>query len=227
MGRCLLACIALAAALFAGSDAVAGNVDCTSAGYAYAGIMGAGAVAGIEATLTSTTAPRVRTGHVAGWIGVGGPGAGPRGADEWLQAGLSSLLGGSVRLYYELATPGLRPRYVDLRRVAVGRSIRIGVLENAARPSWWRVWVNGRPASPPLHLVGSDRRLGPIATAESWRPRTAIATCNSFEYRFDRVRVVRQRGGSLSSFVAAWKLQHAPYTVASRGDGFVAATSIR
>ena len=29
--------------------------------------------------------------HVAGWVGVGGPGLGPHGEDEWLQVGLATF----------------------------------------------------------------------------------------------------------------------------------------
>ena len=231
MARCIwLAALALALALWTGAAAIPGSASrgvagCSSTGYAYAGIMGATAVAGIEATLTAAAAPGVRSGHVAGWVGVGGPGAGPRGANEWLQAGLSSLADGSVRLYYELVGPGITRRYVDLGGVAVGRPVRLAVLEIPTRPSWWRVWVGTRPAGKPIRLVASDHRLLPVATAESWRPSTAAPACNTFAYRFLRVRTVARRGGPFSSFVAAWTLHDAPYTVARRSDGFVARSS--
>ena len=40
--------------------------------------------------------------HVAGWVGVGGPGLGPHGADEWLQVGLATFGDTNEgRLYYE------------------------------------------------------------------------------------------------------------------------------
>lgn len=187
--------------------------------------MGATSVAGIEATVTSTAAPAVPTGHVAAWIGVGGPGAGPSGADEWLQVGLSSLGGGSIRLYYEVVAPGAARRYVDLGAGVVGRPVRVGVFEVPAHPSSWRVWIAGRPVSPPLQLPASDQQLDPVATAESWRPSAAPAACNTFDYRFHRVQVVRRRGGPLSSFVTAWTLQRSPYTVVRRADGFVASSS--
>lgn len=183
--------------------------------------MGANGVAGVKATLTSAIAPGVSSGHVAAWVGVGGPKQGPAGTDEWLQVGLSSLGDGSIRLYYELAAPS--PHYVDLGRGAVGRPVRVAVLEMAARPSWWRVWVRGRPASPPLRLPASEGRLVPVATAESWRPSAAPLGCNTFHYRFDRVRVVGRRGASWSSFVTAWTFRRSPYGVERRGDGFVAA----
>lgn len=195
---------------------------CSAAGYAYAGVMGGNGVAGVAATLTSAAAPGVSVGHVAAWVGVGGPNAGPGHTDEWLQVGMSSLGGGSLRLYYEVVAPGLPLRYVDLGRGAVGRPTRVAVLELPARPSFWRVWVDNRPVSKPLRLRGSERRLVPVATAESWRPAAAKPGCNTFAYRFGRVRVVGQRGGSWSSFHAAWTLHRSPYAVEQRGDGFLA-----
>jgi hypothetical protein len=201
-------------------------VACSSAGYAYAGLMGATGVAGVAATLEPTAEPDVRSGHVAAWVGVGGPAAGPGGADEWLQVGLSSVGDGSIRLYYEVVAPRVALHYVDLGSSAVGRPVRVVVLEIRARPDWWRVWVNGRPVSRPLQLSGSEHRLVPVATAESWRPGRATPSCNTFTYRFRGVRVAAGRGRPWSSFVAAWTLQRSPYAVERRGDGFVATAQL-
>jgi hypothetical protein len=199
---------------------------CSSAGYAYAGLMGAKGVEGVEATLEPTAEPDVRSGHVAAWVGVGGPDAGPGGADEWLQVGLSSLGDGSIHLYYEVVAPHVALHYVDLGSSEVGRPVRVAVLELTARPDWWRVWVDGRPVSPPLQLSGSEHRLVPVATAESWRPAGATPSCNTFTYRFRGVRVAARRGGPWSPFVAAWTLQRSPYAVERRGDGFVATAQL-
>ena len=48
-------------------------------------------------------------------MGVGGPGQGPNGTDEWLQVGFSGFpsLAGSD-LYYELTLPNGRPTYHQL-----------------------------------------------------------------------------------------------------------------
>ena len=42
---------------------------------------------GVRATITALRQPSVSAGHAAGWIGVGGPGAGPNGETMWLQTG--------------------------------------------------------------------------------------------------------------------------------------------
>ena len=59
---------------------------CSAGGYAYAGLIGAMPVTAIASTVTSAVAPRVGIGHVAGWVGVGGPKEGPGGTHEWLQS---------------------------------------------------------------------------------------------------------------------------------------------
>src|SRR5579884_1778723 len=57
---------------------------CAGGPYLYAGLAGDRRVAGIGATITPAPAGfDVRAGHVAGWVGVGGPGQGPNGTDEW------------------------------------------------------------------------------------------------------------------------------------------------
>src|SRR6266536_6298283 len=48
-------------------------------------------------------APKVRDGHIAGWVGVGGVGEGPDGTDAWIQVGLSAFRGDwTSRMYYEV-----------------------------------------------------------------------------------------------------------------------------
>src|SRR5829696_2546644 len=54
-------------------------------GYSYAGVASAGAVGGVAATLELSGAARIRDGQVAAWVGVGGPGLGRGGVDEWIQ----------------------------------------------------------------------------------------------------------------------------------------------
>ena len=61
-----------------GAD-VAGN-----GGYTYAGHQATYRGHGVRATISAIRAPNVVAGHVAGWVGVGGPGKGPNGEDSWL-----------------------------------------------------------------------------------------------------------------------------------------------
>jgi hypothetical protein len=170
---------------------------CAGGPYVYAGVAGSARVAGVGAALTA--APEgfsVQSGHVAGWVGVGGPGQGPRGTDEWLQVGFSAFPSWNGNdLYYEVARPGSAPTYSLIRSaVASGTRVRVSVLEMRARKNWWRVWVNGSPASKPIHLPASHRRWGPVVTAESWD--AGNTGCNAFAYRFGAIRVALTPGGT-------------------------------
>ena len=184
--------------------------------------MGARPVVGIASTISSAVAPRVGIGHVAGWVGVGGPKEGPGGTDEWVQVGLSSLPGGRVHLYYEQKAPGVGLRLVDLGASFDGAAPRVAVRQVPLRPSWWRVYVDGRPVAPPLRLVGSAAGLTPVATGESWQPLGAGTGCNTFAFRFRRVRIVDRGARSWVRFETGWKLENAPYAVERRADGFTA-----
>ena len=67
------------------SDALAcGSGTHGSAGYAYAGLQSGRVGSGVRATITAFRQPAVSAGHAAGWIGVGGPRAGPNGETMWL-----------------------------------------------------------------------------------------------------------------------------------------------
>src|SRR5205085_468481 len=160
----------------------------TTDGYSYAGLAAPSRAFGIGATVTPVGPFNILAGHVAGWVGVGGTGEGPNGTDEWLQVGFSGFpsLAGSD-LYYELTLPSGRPTYHQIAAdLPVGKTTRFAVLEMRNRPSWWRVWVNGSPASQPIYMPGSHDRWAPIATAESWDGGTS-GQCNGFLYRFDTV----------------------------------------
>src|SRR5512132_3248990 len=98
-------------------------------GYSYAGLYTPSKAFGIAATIGMLDEPAVfgASSHVAGWVGVGGPGLGPRGEDEWLQVGLATF-GDSRdgRLYYELARPGSPPRYTELASgIRPGQKLRV------------------------------------------------------------------------------------------------------
>src|SRR5512132_3277554 len=83
--RILLAALvgALTVAALAGAStrAVAGRacLSGTHGGYAYAGNQASYRGHGVRATITMTREPSVEAGHVAGWVGVGGPGQGENG----------------------------------------------------------------------------------------------------------------------------------------------------
>ena len=124
---------------------------CGAQEYSYAGLQSEGKAHGIAATLTALTTPNVQDGHVAGWIGVGGVDAGPGGTADWLQVGYASFSPDpTIKLYYELTVPGKDTRYVELdSKVVPGEKHQVAVLEMANRNAWWRVWLDGKPATAP------------------------------------------------------------------------------
>jgi hypothetical protein len=155
-------------------------------GYGYAGHEAAYGARGVRATVTPLVRPRVRRGHVAGWVGVGGRGTAPGGRDQWLQVGLAWVPGSPLLLYVEVTRPGRQP---ELRLLgptgAAGAARRLAVLEVTGRPGWWRAWVDGRPVTEPIRLAGPAGQLHPIATAESWDG--GAGACNAFAFRFEDV----------------------------------------
>src|SRR3954469_25838443 len=125
-----VATLAAACALTASAHAAPTRAHaCPKAGYSYAGVQSLGPARGIAATLTAVRSAQVTSGHVAAWIGVGGPGQGANGADEWLQAGIASIQGGTTELYYEVAFPGVRAAYTAIRAVGAGESHQVEVVE--------------------------------------------------------------------------------------------------
>jgi hypothetical protein len=182
----------VAAALAVAPHALA----CGSSGYTYAGLASTSSTHGVAARLTAIGAPSVANGHVAGWVGVGGPGEGPNGTDEWIQVGLSGFAGSHAsNLYYEVTRAGSSPQYVKVQsNLPPGTTRQVAVLEVQSKPDSWRVWVNGRPVSKPIYLPRSHGVWPGIATAESWTTTTKTA-CNSFGYRFDDIRVAQHAGG--------------------------------
>jgi hypothetical protein len=219
---CAVAC-AMSAALASPPEAAALQ-PCGKAGYSYAGFQSANRGHGVRATLVALAKPEVRSGHVAAWVGVGGAGLGPNGSDQWLQVGLSAFHGTGSNLYYEVTTGGAPARYHAIdAQVAPGQRNRVAVLELAKRPDWWRVWLNGKPASSPIHLPGSSGRFQPIATAETWDGGTRV--CNLFSYRFDGLGVAAARGGNWQRFVQAHRFEDRGYRVTASASSFVAGVS--
>ena len=169
---------------------------CGTGGYSYAGVQSPAGAFGIGALITPLSAASVTSGHTAGWVGVGGPGQGPQGKDEWLQVGLAAFPDAqSGELYYELTLPGSSPAYHQLAREwPFGKAVRIAVLEMRARPNHWRVWVDGVAVTAPILLPASHGRFRPMASAESLDVGPAV--CNTFLYRFHDVTIARAPGGS-------------------------------
>jgi hypothetical protein len=220
--RALFASLVLALGL--GAWAAAASA-CDGGPYVYAGIAGTVRVAGVGASITpALSAFDVRAGHVAGWVGVGGPGKGPHGTDEWIQVGFSAFpdwLGND--LYFEVARPGAAPVYSRLRAgVEAGHAVRVYVLEMRGRRDWWRVWVDGSPASAAIHLPSSDRTWQPVVTAESWDAGQSV--CNDFGYQFDRIRVALDPGGMWSPIRSTTRIGSSETLLVRRSGGaFVAA----
>ena len=198
---------------------------CSGGRYVYAGLAGDAPVAGVGARITPVAQGfNVLSGHVAGWVGVGGPGQGPHGSDEWIQVGFSAFPDWTGNdLYYEVARPGATPRYARVAAgVAAGEARRVSVLEMRRHPEWWRVWVDGSPASAPIHLPGSHVRWRPVVTAESWDG--GREACNDFRYTFAAIRVAGRPGGAWRPLRSATTIRGSGTVVLRRPPGvFVAA----
>jgi hypothetical protein len=181
-----------------------------STGYSYAGLASPSNAYGISATISPLDAFDILNGHVAGWVGVGGPGQGPNGSDEWLQIGLSGFPGiDGSDIYYEDALPGRYPTYHQVAaNLSFGAVAKVTVLEMYRRPNWWRVWLNHRPVSAPIHLPDSHNRWSPIATAESWDGGSG-GMCNTFLYRFRRVSIAHTAGGGWHRLANAFPIKSA------------------
>ncbi len=172
---------------------------CGSSQFSYAGLQSNQAAHGIRATIAPLAVPDVPDGHVAGWIGVGGTQAGPRGTAEWLQTGYASLApDDTMFIYYEVTVPGKAPAYHEVKAdVKPGEKHDFAVLEVRGRNSSWRVWMDGKPVTKPIYLPGSHGNWYPQALAENWNGNAG--SCNSYAYRFSNVRLAQQNGGAWQS----------------------------
>ena len=190
MSRARLALVAGAVAALV--SAFAPSAWACSRGYSYAGLYSSQPAVGVAASLSMLQLPTVTSGHVAAWVGVGGPGLGPNGADEWLQVGVASFDSSTAHLYYELALPGREPEYVELASgIDPGRVVRVGLLELPFAPGTWVV-ISPAGISGPFYLPGSHDAWAPVATAESWA--AGGSHCNRSSYRFGRVELATARG---------------------------------
>jgi hypothetical protein len=216
---------------------------CGGKEFSYAGLQSESKAHGVSATIVPLQVPSVADGHVGGWIGVGGTDAGPGGTAEWLQVGLASFAPDStIRLYYEVTalakgetspivtgqqlTDGA-PHYIELdANVQPGDKHELAVLEMQKRNSWWRVWVDNKPVSPPLHLVGSHGKWYPQALAENWNGGTGA--CNTYAYRFSDVKLAHTNGGVWKTLKSRSLFQDAGYQVVqtSRVPSSFLATSL-
>ena len=223
---------AVAAATLAAACAVAvpsraGDPTCGEGTYAYAGMGNRERVSGVAATITPAAVPSVRDGHVDGWVGVGGPGLGPGRTDEWIQIGFTSVPNDPLnRIYYEIQRPGRPVLYRELRRdVPVGRAHRFAVRELAARPNWWRAWLDGSPASAPVFLPSSHDRWTAQAVGESWAGTTSGA-CNAYAYAFSDVMFASTHSGRWSPFGRVQRFQDANYRLLRRSASSFLARSV-
>jgi hypothetical protein len=200
--RWTVVCCALAISLIAPRATLAGSArggTCHAATYSYAGLESRAVARGIAATIMPTAAPAVRDGHVAGWVGVGGYGVGPRGTDEWIQIGLIAFPNSTARIYYEVTRPGEQPVQRTLReRVVVSERHRFAVLELGGHPNWWRVWLDGRPVGEPVFLPRSHARLTAQMTGESYTGLSE-GQCNLYSFAFQHVALA----GTGASFWSA------------------------
>jgi hypothetical protein len=162
-------------------------------GYSYGGLYAPRRASGVAATLSMLDQPSVSSGHVAAWVGVGGPGLGPKGTDEWLQVGLASFAGAAeTHLYYEVAQPGQAPEYRELAAgIEPSERVRVAVLELPfARDTW--IVLSDKGVAGPFYLPKSHSAWAPIATAESWNGDGAA--CNRYAYRFAGVQLEHRDG---------------------------------
>ena len=221
--RRVVALLSLAGLLYGSAWSPAATTaarSCGATAYAYAGFSAAERSYGVAATLVPLREPEVLNGHVAGWIGVGGPGAGSGGRDEWLQVGMSGFVGKASELYYELALPGEAPQYTKITDIGPLERHRIALLEVAGRPSVWQIWVDSRVVGKPIYLPDSHRRWAPIATAESWNGGADV--CNSYAYRFAGVSSARKPGGAWRPFRRGYRFQDPGYRVQVWRSSFTA-----
>jgi hypothetical protein len=74
----------------------------------------------------------------------------------------------------------------------------------------WRVWLDGKAGSPVYHLKASHRRYLPQGIGENWSPSS---TCNTFDWPFDNVRVLRAGRHWITRGKPGYRWQDAGYEV--------------
>jgi hypothetical protein len=210
--RSLAAALAFSA-LLVPSPVAAKGVACGSSGYAYAGLGASSRAFGVAAHIQTRVAPQVVSGHVAGWVGVGGPDAGPNGTDEWIQVGFSAFPGSPLSsLYYEVARPGAAPQYHEIAsNLPAGTTRKVAVVELGGRRGWWSVVVDDRTVGDPVYLPGSHGAWRPLATTETWGAGSFV--CNRYSYRFGSVAVATRPGGGWQRLTRHYTFQNHGYRI--------------
>ena len=189
--------------------------------YSYAGVTSESAVGGVAATLEVSRAENVHAGHVAAWVGVGGPGLGPGGIDEWIQIGLNGFVGDSrSTVYYEVKRGAFYAYTTVASGIEVGERHRFAVLESSSRPGWWRVWADGAPVSAPVFLPGSHGAWPGQIVAENWG--TSSTVCNAFAFGFTDLAVRRPGSGSQVPLTAPVTFAGGGIKLSRAGTGFSA-----
>jgi hypothetical protein len=192
--------------------------------YSYDGVQSPSTAYGVATTMTMRSPSIVRSGHVAAWIGVGGAGAGPRGADEWVQAGIAQDAGHVAVLYYEYKRPGdAAATYVRLQPVSAGEAHTFAVTELASRPGVWRVRIDGIAWGAPVVLPGSHGKFAPNATAESW-DGGVVGSCNGYSFAFAGLSLRLRYAGSWEAFGLSRVLRDPAYALRLGTDGFSASS---
>jgi hypothetical protein len=218
------ACAALAPVAAAAAQATAHGAKTCWSGYSYNGVQSPTRGYGISANLTLSSPSVVEVGHVAAWVGVGGAGMGPGGADEWVQAGIAHDVGGQDVLYYEYKRPSdSKATYTTLQVASPGQSHSFVVYERAAQRDSWAVIVDGVKIGPPVTLPRSHGLFQPVATAENWDGGVA-GTCNRYGYAFSNLAVRSEYKGAWQAFDLSRVLRDPAYRLALGHSGFTASS---
>jgi hypothetical protein len=217
--------VATVASLAAGADAGRTSPLVQSGckmNYDYTGVQNTGPSSGIRTYLTTVKKPDVKAGHVAGWVGVGGPGLGPHKTDEWVQVGYSAFTTGETQIYYEVAQPNKPPAYhTVVATLSPSAKNRVGVLE--VHDGSWEVLLNNKAVSPVISLPQSHDKFTPQALGETWNGGTT--KCNVYGYGFGQVEVAQKPGGDWQSGKEGYRWDNAQQQSVKTAPGSFTARS--
>ena len=161
--------------------------------YTYGGVEANQTRSGARAKIVLKQTAKVAWGHAAAWVGVGGPGKGPSGTDQWLQSGYAGFDTGETFIYYEVTKPNKAPQFHPIGAdIKPGESHEVAVFET--KKNTWRVKLDGKWASPEIVLPESDGTFKPQLLGESWSGGTG--KCNQYQYEFKKVQLSSAVGGS-------------------------------